>query len=79
MAVSCRSGDEIHSRLPNGDFRPEGVVREFQRERLVLNRTANLRRSDREGLPLTAAKVELSMTDLVRQAITLAVLNCAAR
>ncbi len=79
MAVSRRSGDEIHPWLLNGDLRPEGVVREFQRERLVLNRTANLRRSDREGLPLTAAKVELSMTDLVRQAITLAVLNCAAR
>ena len=86
MADSCLSHRNIFvqrgepaQKAANARTRPEGVVREFQRERLVLNRTANLRRSDREGLPLTAAKVELSMTDLVRQAITLAVLNCAAR
>ena len=52
VADSRRLGDEIHQRPPNGDVRPEGVVHESQRECLVLTRTADLRRSDREGLPL---------------------------
>ena len=50
MAVSRRSGDEFHPWLPNGDLRPEGVVEDFERECLLLNRTADLRRSGREAL-----------------------------
>ena len=50
--VADFASDDLAQKATNGKNRPEGVVHEFQRECLVLNRTTNLRRSDQEGLPL---------------------------
>ncbi len=58
MAVSRRSGDEIHPWLLNGDLRPKDVIRVSMFKRLVADRIADISIPISQRPPLAKATFE---------------------